>query len=271
MLKLCIAVTCASLIAASTVQAHGDVHERIEKLTQKFAQHPTDEILVRRARLYLEEGHAEAARSDLIKALEFAPDRYESFYYLAQSYLMLKRHSEAAQAAEQFIAKADNDSARARGLTLQGDILMAAAKPLEAANVYMAALARTPEPDPEHYIKAADAFHAAGKSDALEVLAEGIAKLGPLATLEERALAIEIDTRRYEAALNRIEQMLAANRRGAFLHHKKGQVLATLNRSQESEQAFRAALAEIEGLPPQRRGTRAIQELEAAARKELEE
>lgn len=264
-----ILIVCLLCTGLSSVHAHGDVHERIEKLTKKHAAQPSDEILVRRARLYLEEGHAEAARDDLLAALQAAPARYESYYYLGQAQLLLKAYPEALQAAGQFVAKADNDAARSRGHTLRGDILHAAGKPLDAAGAHQQALALAAVPDPEHYLKAADALHAARSPRALGVLDCGIDRLGPLATLQERAFAIEMEATRYEAALQRVERMLATQQTTPQLLYKKGMVLKALKRTEPSKQSFQAALAEIEALPPSRKETRAMQSLRETLYAEL--
>jgi len=264
-----ILIVCILLLAQGNVYAHGDVHERIEKLTKKFADQPGDEVLIRRARLFLEQEHAEAAREDLLAALQVAPARYESYYYLGQAQLMLKAYPEALQAADRFVARADNDAARSRGHTLRGDILLAKGKPLEAADAHLKALAHTAAPDPEHYIKTADAFHAARSPRALDVLERGIARLGPLVTLHERAFTIEMETARYQDALRRVDRMLATQQTTPQLLYKKGVVLKALKRPEPAKLAFQAALAEIEALPPLRKETRAVQSLRETLYAEL--
>jgi len=263
-------LACCALLAVSPVaHSHGDVHERIEGLTRQLAGQPNDELLVRRARLYLEQGHAEDARQDLRRALEIAPDRHESFYYLAQAERALGKHLDALRSADRFLAAVGNNAARVRGWVLKGDILVGQGRFRDGAGCFLKATELSNDPNPEHFLKAADAFHAAGSGRSIQILDLGITRLGPLVTLQERALAIELETRQYEGALRRIEQMLVTEPRAPYFLYREGLILKALQRPERSQQALRAALAEIDALPAQRRQTRAAQGLRESVLKAL--
>lgn len=248
---------------AGVTSAHGNVHERIHGLDHEIAHHPKDvTLLIKRGQLLLDEGHADDARDDFIKAHKLAPKRIEALYHLARAQLMLKQPDTALESANKFLQQVTNDAAKVRGLVLTGDILSASGKPLDAAEAYLRAINHSQEIKPDHVLYAANAFHAAGKTDrAIEVLNDGIARLGSLHTLNDRVIELEIDQKRYEPALLRVDQMLATHQRVPFLLYKKGLILKALVRTSEAKQTLASALKEIDKLPESRRHTQAIEDL----------
>lgn len=260
---------CTLLLPHIAAYAHGDVAEHIDILSKEYAQQPSDEVLLRRARLYIDQGNARQARKDLNRVLDLAPERHEAWYYLAQAQLMLNQPAQALEAIEFFLARTGSDAGKAQGLVVKGDAQLAGGKALVAGQTYVEALALEAEANPEHVLKAVDAFHAGGSVRALEVLADGIHRLGPLVSLQERGYAIEMETGRYQQALARIEQMLAGGQRLPQLLYKKAQTLQALQRPEEARQNLQAALAEIDQLPEGRRNTPALLQLQDAIRKAL--
>lgn len=251
--------------------AHGDVHERIHDLNREIAHHPKNaDLLIKRGQLFLDEGHADHAHDDLAKAIKLAPGRIDALFYLARAQLVLKQPDAALESARQFLRQATNDAAKARGHVLTGDILSVSGKPLAAAEAYLTAVRLSKDIKPDHVLYAADAFHSAGKTDkAIEVLNDGIARLGPLHVLSERALTLEMEQQRYESALRRVDQMLATHQRMPFLLYKKGMILKALARMDESKRTFAAALEEIDGLPEARKQTPALESLRTSLLAEM--
>lgn len=271
-LRACSAAVLASGLYfshAPTVWSHGDVDEHIEELAAQLATGPKDEILVRRARLYLEAGRPTAARRDLLLALKLAPARYENWYYLADANRLLGRIEAALKAVNMFIARASTDAARERGQRLRGDILMGAGESAQSAKAYLAALALASEPDPGHYLRAAEALHLASDARAIAVLDQGITRLGPLSTLDDRALDFEEVAGQPAAALVRVERMLWQGQRTAPLAYRKGLILKAMRRADEAQAAFLVAIQELDRLPEGRRQTRANLELRAAINQQL--
>ncbi|HKY91532.1 MAG TPA: hypothetical protein VJM11_10855 [Nevskiaceae bacterium] len=270
----------AALLGAAAAFAHEDPHERIDEVTKALEQSQAKpdvdqaDLLIRRGRLNLDARHEQDAKADLVRALQLDPARYEARYYLAQAQLRLGQLEAALRSVDAFLAAADSDAARSRGLALRGDVLMAASEPKAAADAYAAGLALEADPNPDHVVAAANAFHAAGQTPrAIEMLDHGIAQLGSLIVLEERAIAIEVDAQRYDEAVARVDRLLAAGQRRPFLLYRKGQVLEAAKRTDAARAAYRAAIAELETLPAGRRsvaGTQALRESADAALKSLD-
>ena len=259
------------LSLAPLVHAHGDIHLRIEKLDMEIARHPEDvALLVKRGRLHLDGMHAQQAHDDFAKAKSLAPNRSEINYYLAQAELALKAFDPAAASVQRFLDNARHDAARVRGLLLQGDIRMAARRPVDAADSYLAAIRLSGDIKPEYYLKASGAYLVAGDIDeSLKVLDRGISRLGPLTTLQEQALAIETSSNKYDDALRRVDEMLASNTGTPYLLYRKGLILKAMGRPQPSIQVFQAALNELDKLPQTRKNTRAVESLKAALLSEI--
>src|SRR6185295_16944792 len=73
---------------------------------------------------------------------------------------------------------------------------------------YRAALLTAGPPEPDLVRETADELAALGRPDeAVEVLANGIEKLGPIPSLTLRAMDLEMATGRFDAALVRVDAM----------------------------------------------------------------
>lgn len=252
---------CTLLVASAGAQAHGDVAEHIDVLSKEYDQQPSEELLIRRARAYLDQHNGRAARKDLNRALELAPQRHEIWYWLAKAQLLLQQPQAALTAIDSFLVAAPDAVARASGLVVKGDALLAAGKASAAGEAYVAALALESDANPEHVLKAMDAFHAASDARWLTVLDDGLRRLGPLVSLLERGYAIDMERGRYDSALARVEQMLTSGRRRPQLLHKKALTLQALRRFDEARATLESALAELDRLPEVRRQIPALVQL----------
>jgi predicted negative regulator of RcsB-dependent stress response len=83
----------------------------------------------------------------------------------------------------------------------------------------------------------------------VRALDQAIARIGPVHTLELRALELEEAAGRHDAALRRLDAMLSrAERRETWLK-RRGDVLRRAGRASEALTAYRAAQAAIAALP----------------------
>jgi predicted negative regulator of RcsB-dependent stress response len=113
---------------------------------------------------------------------------------------------------------------------------------------------------------------AAPQSDVARVLAaldEGIAKLGPVISLLEYAISLELEHKNYDAALERIATAMKYSPRRETWLVRQGDVLLNAGRKDEAVASYRAALDAIEQLPPRYRETVPVEKLERDARTSL--
>jgi tetratricopeptide (TPR) repeat protein len=139
-----------------------------------------------------------------------------------------------------------------------------------AAADWNAAIERLRSPTPDDYLARLEAQLAAGQHEAaLRGLDQGMARLGPLAALEQPAIELELRARRWDAALGRLERLAAQSPRKETFHQRRGEILLAAGRRSEARTAFRAALAAITALPPHLRATQTTAELELKAKQSL--
>ena len=102
-----------------------------------------------------------------------------------------------------------------------------------------------------------------GAQPLLAALEAGLERLGSVITLEQRALALELALERKDAALDRLERLIAASPQPAQLCYQRGELLESLGRTQAARESYRAGLAALDRLPPGRLRAPAFSELYA--------
>ena len=107
-------------------------------------------------------------------------------------------------------------------------------------------------------------------SSALRGLDEGIQKLGPLVTLQLFAIDVELKQKNIDGALARLDKVAEKSPRKETWLARRGEILQQAGRPEEARQAFKAALASFQTLPPTRRNVPAMLELERRLRRQLE-
>lgn len=264
------------LLTAQLAWAHGAIHEQIKALDARIAREPTNaELYLQRGRLFLEDRHFGEAVEDFRRALQIDPRMRAAHYFLGDALLRSGDAAGAEREARAFFAAlgAEDRGGLMRGYRLLGQSLLEQGRSLDAAGAFRTALGHAPEPDPAHYRECAAAYVAAGpehRETALGILDEGISRLGPLPVLQETAVDIELQAGRTDAAVKRLDALVAQGQGKERWLRRKGEVLLHAARTVEARRAFEAALSAIEALPPARRNTRALRELEREIRSHLQ-
>jgi Flp pilus assembly protein TadD len=88
--------------------------------------------------------------------------------------------------------------------------------------------------------------------------------------LELPAIEMEVDAGEYRAALGRLDRVIAAMPQPATYLHRRGQVLLQAGCGDEARSSYEKALAAVAEIPQRRRQTRAVADLEARIRADLE-
>lgn len=247
--------------------AHGDAHERIHQIDARLARQPGNaELHLRRGQIYLEEHHAAEARADFERALVLDPGLNAARYFLGDALLQSGQPAQAEKQVLQFIdAQApEQKGALSRGYWLLGEVRFALRRPAEAVAAYQQAFRHTAEPTPSHYRAYIDACLDAGGQhldEARLVLDQAMAKGGPIDSLLEMAVEVEMKAGHTESALRRMESWIAQGKRLPFLHYRRAEILAGAERLPEARQALAAAGAALADIPERRRKSKAYAEL----------
>lgn len=250
-LILALALTVLSLGLPTRAQAHGDLHEMIEALSQRIEASPNDAALyLRRGELHRLHEDWLAAAADYDRASVLLPDPAAVDFARGQMLSDRGDLKAAAQAFDRFLMKAPD---HAEGRAARGRVLLKLGKPLGAASDFSRAIEQSKAAPPEYYIERAQALASTGDiAGAVRGLDEGISTLGPLVTLQLPAIELELKRGETDAALRRVDALTAvAVRREGWLA-RRGGILEKVGRVAEAREAYAAALATIQGLPAER-------------------
>lgn len=259
------------LVAALTpsARAHGELDRQIAAVTDRLRRAPKDAtLLLQRAELYRQHAEPEAALADLARARQLAPLLVEVDFTEGRVLLDTGRLAEARAALDRFLAaQPDHPIAlwyRAQTLVKLDHRRLADADLKRCLEV-------APEPTPELFIARAVNLEKLGDLEpALAVIEAGIQRLGAISSLNLAAAELEVKLRRLDAALARLDQLIAASARKEALLVRKGNLLAQADRSDAARQCYLAARTELELLPPTTRKTRNNRALAEEITKALE-
>ena len=253
------------------VWAHGDVGGQVQALTERIQQEP------RNAALYLQRGelqrhlqHWELANQDLDRAEQL--DRKLTAVHLSRALLLLEsgHPDRALRPVDRFLAV---EPRRADAHETRGRILFRLARHAESEAAFSKAIELLDYPTPDLYLARNEAILARGaafQSAALAGLDEGIARLGPVVTLELAAIELERTMKNWDGALRRVERQARVSPRKEGWLVRRGNILSEAGRDTEARQAYTQALTAIESLPERYRTAAATKQLEAQAKKQLQ-
>lgn len=181
-------------------------------------------VAAARGRVFLAAGFPKMAQLEYDRVLSFRPDAFEILF----------------------------DRGRAR---------LALGQPDSADADFARAIANMKELRPEHVAERRDALLTRGKkAGAIAALDQGIARLGPLASLELPAVELEVELERWDGALARLGALLQQAPANTAWMVRRGEVLARAGRTAEARAQLARALAALESRSRSRRD-RATQEL----------
>lgn len=255
------------LVFPSSVAAHVGVHEEIERLTRLIQQDPTNpQLYVWRGEAYRLHGNQGGAVTNFNKALGIDPGNVAATTGLGRTFLDQENYQQAIVHLNRSISRKPGN---VRALVLRAQANAVSGRPLQATADYTRAIAqfqKQGKPLPGYYLERARAYAAAGDQyvdSALQSLDEGINVLGNIRTLELYAVDLETGRGHYDVALARLDRILARATRKESLLLTRGDILIIAGRTTEATQDYLAAQLAIDALPPQRRHTRAVRQIQA--------
>ena len=234
-----------------TVQlcAHGDLDLQITGITEKIRHSPRDATLyLHRAELHRQHGEPASALADIAEARRLDPKLADVDFAEGRALLDLKRGIEARSAFDRFLKeRPDHPIAlwhRAQALIQVGQRAAADADLKRCIDV-------APQPTPELFMARATNLEKSGELEkALAGLAEGLQRLGGIRSLQLAAVELEVKLHRPEAAVARLDSLIAGAVRKAALLLRKGGILAQGGQVTAARDCYLAARRELESLPP---------------------
>jgi tetratricopeptide (TPR) repeat protein len=238
----------AGMIAAA--MAHGDLHEAIDAVSQVIAQRPDDAALfLRRAELHRMHEDWAAAEADYAQARRLKPDMEVVSFGLAQMRLAQGREKDALDLLDHFLVKRPD---HAGGHALRADLLEKRGEWKKADTDLAAAVASSPEP---HYATARAALlERHGRADAAaRCLDEASRARGRVPVLEQQALEIEERAGFTNAAMRRLDDLVAREPRPDIWLARKARLLEKAGRAAEARAAWEQAATAFQRVPAEKR------------------
>ena len=256
-------------VARLQARAHGDLHERIQALTQQIHTNSANaELWLQRADLHRQHGEFIRATTDTAEAARLKPDWPAALLERARIYSDTGQFAAAVDSATACLRL---DGANPDALVIRARCRVKLGQLAEAVADYNGVLAPTngPRPLPDLYLERARAQTALGRfAAAVRGLDEGLARLGQTPSLALPALEYERESGDWEAALERVERVRQFLTPESF-HAMRGEILWRSNRPDEAQKDFLAGLTVIENYPPARRSRPPTSELEVRLRANL--
>ena len=253
--------------------AHGDVHERIDALSQRIATPDPDtaNVYLERSGLYRLDGDIDRALADIATATSINPALPQLDWFRAQLLHEAKLSRTALVSLNRFLRNQRNHlDAR----LLRARIHARLGNGQAAAADYGHAINQMEHPGPDCFLERANAIGAGPAPDvqtALQGLDEGIRSLGPIPSLQLRAIQLERKLGNVDAALARLQTLIDRSPHNANLIGQKGDILHEAGHVDRARAAYREALDRIESLPQSRRASRDSKTLQQSLQQRLSE
>jgi tetratricopeptide (TPR) repeat protein len=231
--------------AAGPLCAHPEIDEALARLNPLIAASPNDaDLYLERGELYVRHDDLVSAEANYLRAAELAP-KHPALPRLLGSLEFAQ--GKLAEARKHFDAALERNPFDAESLVLRARTLSALNARGAAIADYDRALKLIENPPPEIFLERAS-LHAAPK-DALRSLEDGLERLGPVISLEVRALALEESLGLVDAALKRVDILTQQTERREVWLKRRGDILAHAGRAREAEVAYTAARSALDALP----------------------
>lgn len=249
------------------VWAHGSVHEQIQALTQEIIKSPGEASLyLRRGELYYHHNKWNLALADYDTAASLDAGLDIVDLYRGKTMLAANMLKDGRNALDRFIAVFPEHP---HALLTRARLLTKMQSYAAAVTDYDLFVKLNATPSPEHFLERAQALVRLGTDHipaTLEGLDEGMAVLGQVVTLQLYAIELEVELRRFDAAVTRLEQISAQSARKEKWLFRKGEILKKAGRHEDARKTLDQALTAIESLPIRRRRMKATAALEVRIR-----
>jgi predicted Zn-dependent protease len=266
------------MFLATALVLNASAHELLEAQITDYTRRlnastnsTTNSALYRlRGEAYCVHGDFSAAARDFDLAEKLAPA--ESAVHLLRARLRLdeQQPQKALASINLFLAvrkdSVDGFAVRAKAKKELGDFS-------GAAEDYSAAIKLSTRSSPEFFLLRAQALNSAGEmylSQAVSGLDDGIKQLGPVPSLMQYALELELRLKAFDSALRRLDQIATQTPRQESCWFQRGEILRQAGRLQEARVAYQSATDALQKLPERLRNSRAMQVLQTRIQEGLQ-
>jgi len=243
------------LLGAKESHAHAGLDVVEEALAEEVERRPRDPgARLDQAQAFEAAGAWDQALAALDEAERLGGDRDQIDGLRGRVLVEAGRNEEAKRVLDRLIARLP----AAPGPRYQrATALMRLHRPADAAVDFAAAVDTLPSPSPSHVLAWRDALVAAGEpSEAVRALDRGMLRVGNVPTLELAAIDLEERLGRNQAALRRIDRLIAQSPRNPAWLARRGELLERTGATTDAKGSYAQALAMIESRPTAQRSQR---------------
>ena len=251
------------LVTSLVVSAHGDIHERINKLTAQIKEQPNNpELYLKRGQLYYQHQEYGNAEKDYLKVQQLAPDSAEVYYWKAVLYLDMERIDDGIVAAETCLKQRPND---VKALRTYAKLLLQANRPADAVKPFQKLIAFAEGTLPENYLELSAVFVQLDEDTlAIAWLQKGIADLGPVFTLKDALLILYKDAGMYNEAIAEYTLLAQNSARKETYYYEIAELYLAQHNNEQAQTYLQKARIALQSLPWHLQMTDAMKELSAA-------
>ena len=256
------------LLAPLLAGAHGTFDARMAELDGRLALKPNDPALhFTRAELYCEHEQPAEALAEITLVETLGVGDLPVDYLRGMCLRLAGKPAEALTSLNRYVtAHPENAPARLQRARVQ----IALGDMPAGLDDYRAALRLSVRPEPDLVQETADTLVAAGKiAEAVQVLDNGLAVLGPVPSLMLRAVDVETATGRFDDALTRVAALQKIAPRPEPWMARRAAILTQAGRIDEARAAWTALISHLAALPNLERGSHSFSLLAEQARQAL--
>lgn len=250
-----------SLSALSTqLWAHGDLHERIAKLTKQIKKSPKDPSLYfKRATLYYHHEEYKKARNDFDQSKQLGGKDKALPYWYGRVYLAMEKPDSGILHLQPYIQNNGQDVNAHRVLAK----LYVAKKDWANATIHFRSLIDHADPIlPENYLELTHSLQEQKDYEtALKTLQEAQTKLGELVVIQNALVDLYVEVGDYETAVDIYDQRIAKATRREKLYYQAATLLYEGNMWKYANDYLHKAEEEWDDLPTRIKNTKAMQKL----------
>lgn len=247
---------------------HGAFHDIVAELTAELKKSPDDPALYfKMAAAHCDHGDWEIALNYLQKVEQLASGKFPADLVRGQALLTGERAAEAKKVLDRFLST-NPENAQALMLRARAQQRLGATEASLAD--FREAFRRSARPEADHVLEFVTTLVAQElRDEAAQTLAEATRKLGPVPSLVQKTLELDLAAGRFDHALTRLDTLQQSAPRPEPWMARRAAVLEQAGHRAEARRAWQALLAHLAALPAIERGSYGMRQLAERAQRAL--
>lgn len=233
------------LSGSGAVIAHPSHHHQVERLSVAITQQPaSQDLYIERGIAYSSGGEFEQALADFKHAETLGDPRRVAF----DLGVLFYRMGQADRAIDYFNSCLENNNQHIPALEYRARVLRDAGHIEAAISDFLALFSQQSQPNPGHYISAAQLMVASKQfsiDGALTLLDQGLARLGLIPQLQDYAIELELNRGNILQAIDRHRTLEPSMGNSPEWQTAMGKYLSAAGREQQAQDYFQVAYRQL--------------------------